>query len=194
MSDVIKGIEWAVNHHRKATIEAAQIDEADDIKTDVADAHFGTKGNSGKFPFPGEPKKPPKNPKEPKNPQHPKHPKKVRSVANMSLGGGRSRALDQAVDRAVEGGVLFAVAAGNDGQDACNYSPAAASNAISVGATSSIDYMASFSNHGPCVHVYAPGKDIQSTWTGSSKATNTISGKYSIVFAMNRDAYTLAVF
>jgi cerevisin len=56
----------------------------------------------------------------------------VKSVANMSLGGGKSIALDTAVERAIGFGVLFAVAAGNDNQDACRYSPAGAKSAITV--------------------------------------------------------------
>lgn len=80
------------------------------------------------------------------------------SVANMSLGGGKSRALDAAVNKAVEGGLHFAVAAGNDNRDACNYSPAAAEYAITVGASTIGDERAYFSNWGKCVDVFAPGK------------------------------------
>jgi cerevisin len=98
------------------------------------------------------------------------------SVANMSLGGGRSRALDAAVNGAVNVGVNFAVAAGNDNRDACDSSPAAAEKAITVGASDVDDDRAWFSNHGPCVDVFAPGKDILSAWIGSRTATNTISG------------------
>ncbi|KAJ1644015.1 proteinase B [Coemansia asiatica] len=98
------------------------------------------------------------------------------SVANMSLGGGLSRALNLAVDAAVRAGVHYAVAAGNDNRDACNYSPASAPNAITVGATTITDERAWFSNYGKCVDVFAPGKDILSTWIGSRYQTNTISG------------------
>lgn len=99
-----------------------------------------------------------------------------RSVANMSLGGGRSLTLEDAVDRAVEAGVHFSVAAGNDSEDACGCSPAAAKRPITVGASTIEDAMAFFSNHGSCVDIFAPGLDITSTWTGSSDALNTISG------------------
>jgi cerevisin len=102
--------------------------------------------------------------------------KKVRSVANMSLGGGRSRVLDRVVDAAVEAGVAFAVAAGNSGDDACDYSPAASAKAVTVGATTNIDAMAWFSNHGDCVDIFAPGHQIESTWIGGNSSTNTISG------------------
>jgi cerevisin len=101
---------------------------------------------------------------------------KVKSVANMSLGGGKSVFLDKVVDAAVDAGVFFAVAAGNSGDDACDYSPAASVNAITVGATTSADSMAYFSNHGECNDIYAPGYMILSAWTGSPDATATISG------------------
>jgi len=94
----------------------------------------------------------------------------------MSLGGGKSLALDDAVNRAVESGMHFAVAAGNDNRDACSYSPAAAEKAITVGASTLGDDRAYFSNYGKCVDVFAPGLNILSTWTGTPTATNTISG------------------
>ena len=80
------------------------------------------------------------------------------SVANMSLGGGKSRALDDAVNRAVGTGLHFAVAAGNDNRDACDYSPAAAERAVTVGASTITDERAYFSNYGKCVDIFAPGK------------------------------------
>ncbi|CAE6354456.1 unnamed protein product [Rhizoctonia solani] len=98
------------------------------------------------------------------------------SVANMSLGGGKSPALDRAVNAAVKNGMHFAVAAGNDNKDACNYSPAAAELAVTVGASTLGDERAYFSNHGSCVDIFAPGLNILSTWIGSTTATNTISG------------------
>ncbi|KAJ5512258.1 Peptidase S8/S53 subtilisin/kexin/sedolisin [Penicillium fimorum] len=98
------------------------------------------------------------------------------SVANMSLGGGSSRTLDLAVNAAVDAGIHFAVAAGNDNADACNYSPAAAEKAITVGASTLADERAYFSNYGKCTDIFAPGLNILSTWVGSKHATNTISG------------------
>jgi len=98
------------------------------------------------------------------------------SAANMSLGGGKSPALDRAVNGAVAAGIHFAVAAGNDNADSCNYSPAAAEDAITVGATALDDSRAYFSNYGPCNDIFAPGLSIESTWIGSKTATNTISG------------------
>jgi serine protease len=78
------------------------------------------------------------------------------AVANMSLGGGASAAEDQAVNNAVAAGVVFAVAAGNENQDACTRSPARAASAITVGATTSSDARSSFSNWGTCVDIFAP--------------------------------------
>ncbi|KAI5861059.1 serine protease 2 [Durotheca rogersii] len=98
------------------------------------------------------------------------------STANMSLGGGKSPSLDQAVNAAVSVGLHFAVAAGNDNADACKYSPAAAEKAITVGASALDDSRAYFSNWGKCVDIFGPGLSIQSTWIGSNTAVNTISG------------------
>ncbi|AOA60634.1 Vacuolar proteinase B [Komagataella phaffii CBS 7435] len=98
------------------------------------------------------------------------------STANMSLGGGKSPALDLAVNAAVKNGIHFAVAAGNENQDACNTSPAAAENAITVGASTLSDARAYFSNYGKCVDIFAPGLNILSTYTGSDDATATLSG------------------
>ncbi|CAD6501982.1 BgTH12-02225 [Blumeria graminis f. sp. triticale] len=100
----------------------------------------------------------------------------VEKVKNMSLGGGKSRALDLAVNGAVSAGLHFAVAAGNDNDDACKYSPASAQQAITVGASTLSDSRAYFSNHGQCVDVFAPGLNVLSTWKGSRDAVNTISG------------------
>lgn len=98
------------------------------------------------------------------------------SVANMSLGGGASQATDDAVNNAVAAGISFVVAAGNDNRNACNYSPARAANAITVGSTTSSDSRSSFSNYGNCLDIYAPGSSIKSAWYNSNSATNTISG------------------
>lgn len=99
-----------------------------------------------------------------------------RSVANMSLGGGISTALDAAVQNSIAAGITFAVAAGNNGAAACNYSPARVANAITVGATTNVDARATYSNTGACVTLFAPGSSILSAWIGSNSATNTISG------------------
>ena len=98
------------------------------------------------------------------------------SAANMSLGGGKSVTLDLAVNAAVDAGIHFAVAAGNDDADSCNYSPAAAEKAVTVGASTLADERAYFSNYGKCNDIFAPGLNIRSTWIGSDTAVNTISG------------------
>lgn len=98
------------------------------------------------------------------------------AVANMSLGGGASSALDTAVNNAVNDGVTFVVAAGNETQNACNVSPARAPAAITVGSTTTSDARSSFSNFGTCVDIFAPGSSITSAWRTSDTATNTISG------------------
>jgi len=99
-----------------------------------------------------------------------------KALLPTSLGGGKSPALDRAVNSAVNAGIHFAVAAGNDNADSCNYSPAAAELAITVGASAFDDTRAYFSNYGPCNDIFAPGLNILSTWIGSKYATNTISG------------------
>jgi len=98
------------------------------------------------------------------------------AVANMSLGGGASQSLDDAVQNSIDAGVSYAVAAGNDDADACNSSPARVADALTVGSTTSNDARSSFSNYGSCVDVFAPGSDIKSSWHTSDTATNTISG------------------
>ncbi|MCA1590271.1 MAG: S8 family peptidase [Acidobacteria bacterium] len=98
------------------------------------------------------------------------------AVANMSLGGGASSAIDNAVANSVAAGVTYAVAAGNSNANACNYSPARAESAITVGSTTNTDERSSFSNYGACVDIFAPGSSITSAWYTSNTATNTISG------------------
>jgi subtilisin family serine protease len=99
-----------------------------------------------------------------------------KAVANMSLGGGASTALDTAVKNSIADGVVYAIAAGNNNKDACRYSPARVPTAITVGATTSSDARASYSNYGTCLDLFAPGSSITSAWYTGSSATNTISG------------------
>ena len=98
------------------------------------------------------------------------------AVANMSLGGGASSALDNAVTNSIAAGVTYAIAAGNSNVDACTTSPARAANALTVGSTTSTDARSSFSNWGTCLDIFAPGSSITSAWHTSNTATNTISG------------------
>jgi subtilisin family serine protease len=103
------------------------------------------------------------------------------AVANMSLGGSASTALDTAVDNSINSGVSYAIAAGNGNaggreQDACKYSPARVAAAMTVSATDKTDAKASWANYGTCVDWFAPGVGITSAWYTSSTATNTISG------------------
>ncbi|AKJ05184.1 Alkaline serine exoprotease A precursor [Archangium gephyra] len=98
------------------------------------------------------------------------------AVANMSLGGGKSDALDEAVAKAIASGVTFVVAAGNENQDACGRSPARSPNAVTVGATTDADKRASFSNWGTCVDVFAPGEKITSAWISDDSASRPLSG------------------
>jgi subtilisin family serine protease len=98
-------------------------------------------------------------------------------VANMSLRGPFSTSENNSVQGSITAGVFYAVAAGNDnGADACSYSPASAPNAFTVGAASSSDVRASFSNIGTCVDIFAPGLGITSTWNTSDSATAVLDG------------------
>ncbi|MEU7720062.1 S8 family peptidase [Streptomyces tibetensis] len=98
------------------------------------------------------------------------------SVANMSLGGGASATLDTAVRNSIAGGVTYAVAAGNSSTSASSSSPARVAEAITVGATTSTDAKASYSNYGSALDIFAPGSSITAGWHTSDTATNTISG------------------
>lgn len=98
------------------------------------------------------------------------------AVANMSLGGGASAALDQATNRLIQRGVATVVAAGNSNANACNTSPARVAAAMTVGSSTRTDSRSNFSNWGSCVNIFAPGSDIIAPWIGGANATRTISG------------------
>jgi serine protease len=98
------------------------------------------------------------------------------SVANMSISGGYSDAMNTAVQNSINSGVTYVVAAGNSASDACGYSPASTPAALTVGATTSADAMASFSNGGTCVDLFAPGNSIYSAWNTDDTSMGTSSG------------------
>ncbi|RDB21875.1 Cuticle-degrading protease [Hypsizygus marmoreus] len=98
------------------------------------------------------------------------------TIVSMSLGGGASTALDNAVTSLTNAGIHVAVAAGNSNTNAASTSPARAPSAVTVGASTIADARASFSNYGAVVDVFAPGQNVISSWIGSTTATNNISG------------------
>ncbi|WP_314410996.1 S8 family peptidase [Streptomyces kroppenstedtii] len=98
------------------------------------------------------------------------------AFANMSLGGTADTAIDTAVRNSIASGVTYAVAAGNESTNASTRSPARVGEAITVGATTSTDARASYSNYGAALDLFAPGSSITSAWGTGDSATNTISG------------------
>lgn len=98
------------------------------------------------------------------------------AVANVSIGGSASDAKDAAVRRMVQAGITVSVSAGNKGTDACTQSPAREPSVITVAATAVDDSRPSWSNHGTCVDLFAPGASIPSTGIDSTTATRTMSG------------------
>lgn len=98
------------------------------------------------------------------------------AVANMSLSGYYSQALNDAVAAATQAGVFFSVSAANAAEDACFYSPASAPEVTTVGATDELDTEADFSNRGPCVDIWAPGVSITSAAVWDDIATLAMSG------------------
>lgn len=102
-----------------------------------------------------------------------------RGVINLSLGGDRSKFVDDVMLELKAEGLIIVLAAGNSAKDACDFSPGNLgrnNEILSVGASDIRDYTPAWSNYGECVSLYAPGVGITSTWFVSDTATNTISG------------------
>lgn len=100
----------------------------------------------------------------------------IPAVANMSLGGSTNRAVEAAVRNSIRAGIVYVVAAGNGNADASTYSPAAVSEAITVGATNQLDTRAEFSNYGATLDLFAPGVSIPSAWIGGDYMIATATG------------------
>lgn len=98
------------------------------------------------------------------------------AVANMSLGGDYNQAVNDAVAGSVASGITYSIAAGNSSTEACTISPASEPTALTVGATTKLDALASYSNIGPCVDLFAPGTFILSDWITSDTTAVYLSG------------------
>jgi subtilisin family serine protease len=103
------------------------------------------------------------------------HPAGQPAVMNLSLGTSSS-SIVTSVDAATADGIVVVAAAGNSGVDACSTYPAAAASAIAVGATTSSDSRASWSNFGPCLDLFAPGESIRSAAHTGTTSVATMSG------------------
>jgi len=115
------------------------------------------------------------------------------AVGSMSLGSTYNAAVNNAVAATVSSGTTMVVAAGNSNANACNYSPASTASAISVGASDQNDARSSFSNWGNCVHIFAPGTGIYSTYlgngystlSGTSMACPHVAGQAAVILSEN---------
>lgn len=115
----------------------------------------------------------------------------ISAIINLSVGGGVSTMLNEAIDRATESGILVVGAAGNrNGEDACEMSPPSSTNCLAVGALTNRSRQADFSNVGPCIDIWAPGAEILgagikevdsvSIRTGTSQASPFVTGLASL--------------
>ncbi|MEU6892237.1 S8 family peptidase [Streptomyces sp. NPDC046557] len=183
LSSLVNGIDWMVKDATKAATAAAAKTAA--AKQAAKEAAKEAAKGTVQDPTPATPAVPALTPATPATgptPAAAPDPASLTAtsaapaVANMSMGGTRSRALDAAVTRAVAAGITFTVAAGNSGKDACTGSPARVPDAVTVGATDTTDRRAAFSAYGPCVDLSAPGVGITSAWKGSATALARATG------------------
>ena len=161
ISKILKGIDYVINEHEKKR----------ELLYDIASAKYLGKKRTPNLE---------KNLEEFINESN----LQPKTVVNMSVGGTKSVALNFALDYAASLGIHFAVAAGNDQQNACSYSPGSSKHAVTIGATDMQDKTADFSNFGNCVDLYAPGVNILSAWndrrwrivSGTSMACPHVAG------------------
>ncbi|KAI4944138.1 hypothetical protein J4E91_008993 [Alternaria rosae] len=101
-------------------------------------------------------------------------------VANMSLGGRKTQAINDAAAAIVAAGIFLSVAAGNEGRPADLSSPASEPSVCTVGATAINDTLIEWSNYGPMVDILAPGVDITSTYLGGTIETHSGTTEVSV--------------
>jgi subtilisin family serine protease len=117
------------------------------------------------------------------------------AVANASWAGYASATVVQAVQNSIKSGVTWVVAAGNYSADVSGYSPANTPEAITVGSTGETDAMESYSDYGSLVDIFAPGRNVYSTWylsdtsiarmSGTSMASPAVAGAAALYLAAN---------